>query len=62
MGVLIIHLDKNFSYVILVSVFLTGHFLFVNVYDDKYSIQETTKNIDVKKEAINWVKEQKKRA
>ncbi len=46
---LVIYLEKNFSYVLLISIFLLGHFLFVNVYDDKYSIQATTKKIDVKK-------------
>ena len=43
------YLEKNFSYVLLIAIFLFGHFLFVNVYDDKYSIQATTKKIDVKK-------------
>ncbi len=47
---LVSYLEKNFSYVLLISVFLLGHFLFVNVYDDKYSIQATNKKIDVKKE------------
>ena len=46
---LVSYLEKNFSYVLLISIFLLGHFLFVNVYDDKYSIQATTKKIDVKK-------------
>ena len=43
------YFEKNFSYVLLISIFLLGHFLFVNVYDDKYSIQATTKKVDDKK-------------
>ncbi len=42
------YLEKNFSYVVLISVFLTGHFLFLNVYDDQYSIELTVKKVDIK--------------
>ena len=31
-------LDRNFSFMLLICTFLFGHFLFVNVFDDTYSI------------------------
>jgi hypothetical protein len=31
-------LDRNFSFMLLICTFLLGHFLFVNVFDDTYSI------------------------
>ncbi len=46
---LVSHLEKNLSYVLLISIFLLGHFLFVNVFNDKYSIQATTNKTEVKK-------------
>ena len=34
-------LDRNFSFMLLTCTFLLGHFLFVNVFDDTYSIDES---------------------
>ena len=36
-------LDRNFSFMLLICTFLFGHFLFLNVFDDTYSIDGSAK-------------------
>jgi len=45
---------KNFSYILLISVFTLGHFLFVNVYNNQYSLGNNSTKVEVKKEKIRY--------
>jgi len=42
---------KNFSYILIISIFSFGHFLFVNVYNDRSSLSS---KVEVKKEKIKY--------